>query len=44
MTKALSFVPIVLPQKKMKRISSQSSLATLNDSEQLKFDRNQKIA
>jgi len=44
MTKALTFTPIVLPQKKMKRISSESSLATLNDSEQLKFDRNRKIA
>jgi len=43
MTKALTFTPIVLPQKKMKRISSESSLATLNDSEQLKFDRNRKI-
>lgn len=44
MTKALTFTPIVLPQKKMKRVSSESSLATLNDSEQLKFDRNRKIA
>ncbi len=44
MTKTLTFTPIVLPQKKMKRIESASSLATLNDSDQLKFDRNRKIA
>lgn len=44
MTKSLTFTPIVLSQKKMKRIPSESSLATLNDSEQLKFDRNRKIS
>ena len=44
MTKTLPFTPIVLPQKQMKRISSQSSLATVNDSDQLKIDRNRKIA
>lgn len=44
MAKGLTFTPIVLPQNKMKRISSNSSLATLNDSEQLKLDRNRKIA
>lgn len=44
MTKTIPFTPIVLPQKQMKRISSLSSLATVNDSDQLKIDRNRKIA
>jgi hypothetical protein len=44
MTKTLPFTPIVLPQKSMKRISSLSSLATVNDSDQLKIDKNRKIA
>lgn len=43
MTKGFTFIPIVLPQNKMKRISSLSSLATVNDSEQLKLDTNRKI-
>lgn len=43
MTKTLSFKPIVLEQKKMKRVTSNSSLATLYDSEQLKQDKNRKI-
>ena len=43
MTKTLSFKPIVLEQKKMKRVTSNSSLATLYDSEQIKLDKNRKI-
>lgn len=44
MTKTLTFTPIVLSQKKMKRITSNSSLATLNDSESLRYEKNRKIA
>jgi hypothetical protein len=44
MTKTIPFNPIVLSQKHIKRISSLSFLATVNDSDQLKIDRNRKIA
>lgn len=44
MTKTQNFVPIVISQKKMKRISSVSSLATANDSEPQKIEKNRKIA
>lgn len=43
MTKSLTFTPIVLSQKKMKRVVSNSSLATLNESEQSRHEKNRKI-
>jgi hypothetical protein len=44
MVKTLAFMPIVLSEKKMKRISSNSSLATLTDLEHSKYEKNRKIA